>query len=90
LPSAHEHANDERSSHSRASGKRELIPSNQFLKPVGRRSRPGDHRFVTQVPLEIRSETVCRLVTPRAVFLQALHDDPVEVAPQQRDRLFQL
>ena len=63
-----------------ARAKRQLVPAPRFLKSIGRARRTGDDRFVVQVPLEVRGQTVGRLVAARAVLLQALHHDPVEIA----------
>ena len=41
--------------------------------------RPGRDRFVVEMALEIGSQPVGRLVTAAAVFLQALHHDPVQI-----------
>jgi hypothetical protein len=42
------------------------------------------------MPLDVRRQAVGRLVAPGAIFFQALHHDPVQVAAQQCDGFFNL
>ncbi len=56
------------------------VSSRQFLEPIHRAGWTGDDRFVVEVALNVHRETVGRFVTARAVLLQALHDDAVEIA----------
>jgi hypothetical protein len=64
-----------------------LVPARHFLEPVKLTGRPGENRLILEMPFQVGGESVGRLVTPRAVLLQTLHHDPVEVALEQRDRL---
>src|SRR5262245_2248363 len=58
----------------------ESVAPNRLLKPVRCTWRTGDHRFIVEVSLEISLKTVGRLVAAIAVFLQALHHDPIQVS----------
>ena len=42
--------------------------------------RAGEDGLATQVPQDVGRELVGRLVSPRAILLDRLHDDPVDVA----------
>jgi hypothetical protein len=70
--------------------KRELVPPNQFLKPIRRARGPGEDGFVIEVSLDVTREAVGRFVPPGAIFLQALHHDPVHIAAQQVNELLDL
>ena len=80
LPRAHHQAQHQRARHGADGGKRQLVPPNQFLKPIRRARWTGEDGFVIEVSLDVARQPVGRVVTARAVLFQALHHDPVEVA----------
>lgn len=57
------------------------------MEQIKRAGRAGDHRLVIEGALEVRCQRVGGLITPVAVFLQHLEDDPIEVAAQFMDQL---
>src|SRR5262249_29179501 len=63
----------------------ELVPSNRLLEPVRRARWPRDHRFAIHKALYVHRQPVSGLVTPCAVFFQALHCDPIEITPKKID-----
>ena len=71
-------------------GNRDPILPRELLPAIERARGPGQHRLVVQVPFEIQRQAVGRLVAPGAVFLQALHHDPVEIAANRADEFLLL
>ena len=63
----------------RGSGEDESVFSNQLLETIERARRTGDDRLMVQVSLHVCRQTISRLISARAVFLQALHHDPIQV-----------
>src|ERR1043166_1831784 len=59
--------------------KGQLVSLNGLLEAVEPARRSGDDGFVAQMTADVGREAVGGFVTARAVFLQALHHDPVEV-----------
>ncbi len=59
---------------------RHPVPTDELSQPIGGARRAGLHRLVVHVALDIRSQFHGRGVAPGPVFLEGLHDDPVEVA----------
>src|SRR5262245_40382485 len=60
-----------------------LVPPGELLQAIGRRRWAGDDCFVIQVVLDIRRETVGRLVAAVAVLFEGLHHDPVQLAADE-------
>ena len=61
-----------------------------LLQAVHRGGRTGLDRFVVQIALDVAREIVGRFVAARAVLLQRLHHDPVQLVAQrvaQLDRI---
>ena len=57
--------------------------THQFLEAVDRARAAGRGRAsLSKMPLDVHGQAVGRLVAARAVLLQALHHDPIEVAAQ--------
>ena len=83
LPGADARGGHEHRRHQGGGGEGGLVAPPGLLQPVSSARRPGDDGFVVQVPLEVRRQAVGRLVAAGAVLLQALHHDPVQVAPDQ-------
>ena len=81
-PTRHAQSKHERRGDAGDGPKGEFIPANQLLKLVEITRRTGDHRFIVQVVLDVRGQSAGCFVTPRAVLLQCLHDDPVQIALQ--------
>ena len=50
------------------------------MKAIRCAGASGQDWLVVQMPLDICSQHICRLVTTTSIFLQRLHHDPVEVA----------
>ena len=59
------------------------VPPEELGEAVAGRRRTGFHRFVRQIVLDVPRQPVRRLVPTGTVLLQALHDDPVQLAPHQ-------
>ena len=66
------------------------MPADELAEAIAGRRRACLHRLVGQVALYVARQAVGCLVTPAAVLLQALHDDPVELAPHQLRQLARL
>ena len=79
LPTADARSHDQCPRHHRRCRKCQLITSPRLLESVNRARRPGHHRFVVEMPLEVGGQTIGRLVTPRPVLLQAFHHNPIQV-----------
>jgi hypothetical protein len=62
------------------SAEEEFVPANQFLETVEIARRAGHYRFIGQVAPHIARQSVGRFVSPCAVFFQAFHHDPIEIA----------
>ena len=58
----------------------EFVPAKRSLEPINSGRRTCNYRLVVEMPLEIQGQPVGRFVTARAVFLQTLHHDPIEIA----------
>jgi hypothetical protein len=72
--------------HRAARRKSEPVPAPGLLEAAGCAGRPGEHRLVVQVPLQVGGEAVGRVVAALTVLLQTLHHDPVEVAAHAADK----
>ena len=80
LPGAHDRSGEQRHRHRRSGGERQLVAPERFPQSVERRGRAGHDWFIIQVALDVGGKSFGRLVAAGAVFFQALHHDPVEVA----------
>ena len=65
-------------------GRRELSPvaSGELAELVGHGRCGGGHRLVVEEALDVEGEGVGGLVSAKAVLLEGLHHDPVEVAAE--------
>ncbi len=70
-------------------GEGQLVSLRGFLKTVEPARWSGGDRFVVQMAADVRRQTIGGFVTARAVFLQALHHDPVQVATQSVDEFLE-
>ena len=86
LPGARANPQHQRRRHRGHYPNRHLIPPNELPQSVRRTGRPGQHRLVVQVPLNVDGQPNRRVVAAGPVFFQALHDNPVQVAPQQANQ----
>ena len=86
LPQGEGETDYQRRGDSRAGYENHFVSANQFLEFVKLGRWASDDRLVAQVPLNVGRESVGRLVSAGAVFLQALHHDPVQVAAQLADQ----
>src|SRR5207249_9023309 len=84
-PRGNSQADDQRKTYGTAGAKSELVPANQFLETVDSTGWTRDYRFVQQVALHIRPQSIGRLVTPSPVLLQRFHHDPIQVSAKKRD-----
>jgi hypothetical protein len=82
LPHADSDPIHQRDHHRRSSRIGNFIPLPRLLELVGGTGRPGRHGFVVHVTSQVHGQSVGRFVTPGAIFLQALHHDPVQVATE--------
>ena len=64
---------------------RDPVPPGQFLKSVKLTRWSRHDRLLRQEPLDVHGQTADRFVTSGAVFFQALHHHPVQIAPKQTD-----
>ena len=92
LHANHRHArntqtDDERGDYKNGRNENQLVTSNHFLQPVVTARWAGHDRFVAHVALDVHRQSVGRLVTTRAVLFQALHDDPIQIAPELVEQL---
>ena len=67
-----------------AVGQAETVPPHELAQPIDGAGRPGRNRFIVQIPARIIASP-WQSRSAGAVFLQALHHDPVQVAPDQVD-----
>ena len=84
---ADQNANRQHREQRRRRREAELVTPDGLLKLIETAGRTGDHRLAVQMPLDVHGQAVGRLVAARAVFLQALHHDPVQVAPHADESL---
>ena len=82
LPTADQHAGQENHDDGRRRPKADFVPPNRLLKLIQPARWPGHHRLQVQVTLQVRRQTVGRLVAPRPVLLQRLHHNPVQIPLQ--------
>ena len=75
-------AGDQREREQRARRDGLLAPANELREPVEPARGRGEHGLVAQVARDVFGEAVRRVVAAPAVFLERLHDDPVEIAAQ--------
>ena len=68
----------------------DAVPADQLLETVGSTGGTGGHRFVAQMTLDVLSQVVGGFVATGAIFLEGLHHDPVEVAPNPGDEFLDL
>ncbi len=55
----------------------------ELPQPVTGAGRRGQHRLAGQVTLHVQGKTAGGLVPPRAVLLQCLHHDPIQLPADQ-------
>src|SRR6266566_885993 len=89
-PSGNSKAGEQCGDYGTSGGTHKFVSPNRFLEPVEVTWRAGGHRFLRQVPLDIPSQTVGGLISPRPVLLQALHDNPVQVPTHGTDQFGRL
>ena len=82
---SHQPADDRQCDHAGGTH-RAAMPTNKLGRSIGNGVRAGEHRLVVQVPGKIQRQTIGRLITPGALFFQALHHDPVEIAIQRMNQ----
>src|SRR5438552_3622038 len=63
--------------------KSELVTANQFVETIKLAWRAGGNGFVAEKPFHISCQSIGRVVTACAFFLQTLHRDPVQVPSQE-------
>ena len=80
LPLAHRNPGNQRRYHGRRRSPNQLVPFPGLLQFVGRARRARHNRLVREVALDVRRQSVDRLVATRPVLLQRLHNDPVEIS----------
>ena len=76
--------NDERGGDGASRDNQPLVATGEFLDAVERRRGPGYDRFVIQMPLDVGRQILGRVIAAVAVLLKRTHDDPVEVALEER------
>ena len=69
---------------------RRAVTPHEFPQAIELRRRTRRHRLVREVMHDVGRQRRRRFVAARAVLLQALHDDPVELAADQRAELSRL
>ena len=69
--------------HSARCGEGELVPANQFLKPVKIARRARHNRFALEMPRQVSRQVIGGFVSSLPIFFQAPHDNPVEVAADE-------
>jgi hypothetical protein len=84
LPEGQAQAPEQRGDRHRRRSNSGAMPSHELAHAVRAARRSRQHRLPTQVPVEIGGEALGRLVAASAVFVEASHHDPVEVAAQRR------
>jgi hypothetical protein len=75
----HEHDGDPRARHHSGA-----IALDELPQAIRAARRAGEHGFVREVTLYVRREVARGRVTARAILLETLHHDPVEIAAQER------
>ena len=61
----------------------EPVSADGSLKLVNYARRTGDDRLVVQVPQDVLRQAIGCFVTPRPLFLQCLHYDPIQVTAKK-------
>jgi len=85
LPGTGDGGDDEDGGNRRRHPEGGLVALSELAEPVacGRGARA--HRFVGQMASDVQGERVGRLVAARAVLVERLHHDPVQIAAQRFD-----
>ena len=71
--------NDKRKSDDASSRESESVPAGQLAEPIPRRGGTCLDRLLRQEPADIGREAAGRLITPPAILLKRLHDDPIQL-----------
>src|SRR5262245_54108797 len=90
LRCAHHHAKYQHNRDGPGGTKGEFVPANEFLEAVEPARGTRYNWLALQVTLNVRRQSVRRLVTARAVFLQRFHHDPIQVAAQQVNQFWRV
>src|SRR4051812_49800274 len=77
----------EREDYSSRSGDRYFVFADELPGLVAEVRRACEHRLVFEVPLDVQTERIGGRITAGAIFLQRLHDDPVQIATNQSGKL---
>jgi len=64
-------------------GQSRLVSPRKLPQPIAQAGRARLHRLIIQIALHVGGKGAGRLLAPVAVFLQALHDDPVQLLAQE-------
>ena len=80
LPAGADQSRQQREGDDGSRRDRHLVAASELAEAIAGRRRPGHDRLVTQVPCQVRSQPVRRLVAAAAFLFQALHHDPVQIS----------
>ena len=69
---------------------RDLVSPPGLLEPVCSARRPGDDGLIRQMTADIHRDAIGCLVAPRAILLQTLHDNPIQITAENRNQLGRL
>jgi hypothetical protein len=74
---------EEEDGHEYQGCQRTLVAPGKLADPIPQRGRTGRHGLIAEVAGDVLGQAVGRLVAAGAVFLQALHHDPVQLTAHQ-------
>ena len=87
LPDRAREPRDQRCPDQRRRDHRGAVASDELAHDIRRARRRGHHRLAREEALQVLRERVGGLVAAIGLLFHRLHDDPVELAAQQRDDL---
>src|SRR5262249_13044891 len=67
---------------------RRQVPLNELPQPVSWAWRHSRYRIIVQKTTNVGGQPVRSFITARSVLLERLHNDPVQIAPDQHSQLF--
>src|SRR5687767_5014741 len=83
-------ASDQYEHHGTGRSERGSIPANQLAELIRSARRTRGDRLVGQVMLDVHGQTARGLVPSRAILLQTLHDDPIQIAVDDVNQLWRI
>src|SRR4051812_13668289 len=83
LPEAKKDAESERQHHRARGSDGKLISPDGLLESIKITGRTSSNGFVMEMALNVHGQAVGGVVATRPIFLEALHNNPIQVAAEQ-------